>query len=78
MKEMCIYERNRGLGICAGRIEKIRVAKKRSPEWKGLEGLKERLGKSGEVPGVCKAHEQRAGENGFILEGETRTTPGKS
>jgi len=78
MKEMCIYERNRGLGDCAGQIEKIRVANKRSSEWKGLEGLKERLGKSGEVPGVCKAHEKRAGENGYILEGQTRTTPGKS
>ncbi len=78
MKEMCIYERNRGLGDCAGRIEKVRVANKRSSEWKGLEGLKERLQKSGEVPGVCKAHEKRAEENGYILEGETRTTPGKS
>ncbi len=77
MKEMCIYESNRGLGECAGQIEKIRVANKRSPEWKGLEGLKERLQKSGEVPGVCKAHEKRAGENGFIPEGEARTTPGK-
>jgi hypothetical protein len=77
MKEMCIYERNRGLGDCAGRIEKVRVANKRSSEWRGLEGLKERLGKSGEVPGVCKAHEKRAEENGFILEGETRTTSGK-
>ena len=78
MKERGIYERNRGLGNCAGQIEKIRVANKRSSEWKGLEGLKERLGKSGEVPGVCKAHEKRAGENGYILEGQTRTTPGKS
>lgn len=77
MKEMCIYERNRGLGNCAGQIEKIRVANKRSSEWKGLEGLKERLQKSGEEPGVCKAHEKRAGENGYILEGEARTTPGK-
>jgi hypothetical protein len=78
MRGMCIYERNRGLGDCAGPIEKIWVANKRSPEWKGLEGLKERLQKSGEEPGVCKAHEKRAAENGFILEGETRTTPGKS
>ena len=78
MKEMCIYERNRGLGNCAGQIEKIRVANKRSHEWKGLESLKERLQKSGEEPGVCKAHEKRAEENGFLLEGEIRTTPGKS
>ena len=78
MKAMCIYERNSGLGDCAGQIEKIQVANKRSSEWKGLEGLKERLKKTGEEPGVCKAHEKRAAENGFILEGATRTTAGKS
>jgi hypothetical protein len=78
MKGICIYERNRGLGDCAGQIEKIRVANKRSHEWKGLEGLKERLQKSGEEPGVCKAHEKRAEENGFIPGAENRTTAGKS
>ena len=26
MKTMCIYERNRGLGDCAGRIEKVKAA----------------------------------------------------
>ncbi len=78
MKGMCIYERNKGLGACAGPIEKVRVASKRRPEWKGLEALKERLATSGEEPGVCKAHEKRAEENGFTLGVETRTTPKKN
>jgi hypothetical protein len=66
MKTMCIYESNRGLGDCAGRIEKVRVTSKRSPVWKGLEGLKARLKESGEEPGVCGVHEKRAEENGYI------------
>jgi hypothetical protein len=72
MKPMCIYERNRGLGDCAGPIEKVKVANKRSPEWRGLEGLKVRLKESGEEPGVCGAHEKRAGANGYIREEEPR------
>jgi hypothetical protein len=68
MKTMCIYERNRGLGDCAGPIEKVKVANKRSLGWKGLEGLKARLEKSGEVPGVCGVHEKRAEANGYIRE----------
>lgn len=72
MKTMCIYERNRGLGDCAGPIEKVKVANKRSSEWKGLEGLKARLEKSGEEPGVCGAHEKRAEANGYIREEEPR------
>ena len=76
MKGMCIYEKNTGLGECAGPIEKVKAAIKRSAEWKGLEGLKARLEKSGEEPGVCKAHEKRAEENGFVREEEPKA-PGK-
>jgi hypothetical protein len=74
MKGMCIYEGNRGLGPCGGPVEKITVANKRTLEWKGLDGLKKRLEKSGEEPGVCRAHEKRAEENGYSLEGENSTT----
>lgn len=77
MKTMCIYERNRGLGDCAGRIEKVKVANKRSPEWKGLEGLKARLKESGEEPGVCGVHEKRAEANGYIRGEEPRPPRGK-
>ena len=70
MKTMCIYERNRGLGDCAGPIEKVKAANKRSQEWRGLEGLKARLAKSGEQPGVCGVHEKRAEANGYIREAE--------
>jgi hypothetical protein len=77
MKSICIYERNRGLGDCAGPIEKLQVAQKRSAAWKGLEGLKARLEKSGEAPGVCNAHGMRAQENGYILGEATSTKPGK-
>jgi len=66
MKSICIYERNRGLGKCAGPIETVRVENKRSPEWRGLEGLKARLEPSGEVPGVCAAHQERAATNGYL------------
>ncbi len=66
MKGVCIYESNAGLGACDGPIEKIRVASKRRLEWKGLEALKERLAPVGEEPGVCKAHEKRAEENGYL------------
>jgi len=77
MKAICMYESNRGLGDCAGPIEKIRVANKRSPEWKGLEGLKERLEESREEPGVCMAHEQRAQDNGYLLGEVPQTKRGK-
>ncbi len=68
MRIMCIYEHNTGLGNCAGSIEKVKVANKRSQEWRGLEGLKARLAKDGEAPGVCGVHEKRAEANGFIRE----------
>jgi len=67
MTEMCIYQGNRGLGACAGRISKVRVASKRTAAWKGLNDLTERLKTAGEEPGVCKAHEKRAEENGYVL-----------
>ena len=77
MKAICMYEGNRGLGDCAGPIEKIRVANKRSQEWKGLEGLKERLEESGEEPGVCMVHERRAQDNGYLLGEAPQTKRGK-
>jgi hypothetical protein len=77
MKAICLYETNRGLGDCADPIEKVRVARKRSPEWQGREGLKERLEKSGGAPGVCKAHEERAQENGYLLGEGPHIKPGK-
>ena len=77
MKSICIYESNRGLGDCAGPVEKVQVAQKRSAAWKGLEGLKARLEKTGEEPGVCKAHEKRAQENGYILGEATSPKPEK-
>jgi hypothetical protein len=46
-----------------------------SAAWKGLEGLKARLEKSGEAPGVCNAHEKQAQENGYILGEATSTKP---
>lgn len=67
MTGICIYERNRGLGACAGPVSKVKVASKRTLAWKGLNDLTERLKESGEEPGVCKAHEKRAGENGYLL-----------
>ncbi len=67
MVGMCIYVGNRGLGACAGRVSKVMVASKRTAAWKGLMDLTERLKETGEVPGVCEAHEKRAGENGYIL-----------
>ncbi len=66
MKSICIYERNRGLGKCAGPIDPLRVENRRSSEWRGLEGLKARLKPSGEVPGVCAAHQERAAANGYL------------
>ncbi len=64
---MCIYKTNRGLGACVGPVSKVRVASKRTAAWKGLNDLAERLKESGEEPGVCKSHEKRAGENGYLL-----------
>jgi hypothetical protein len=77
MKAICMYENNRGLGDCAGPIEKVRVANKRSPEWKGLEGLRERLVASSEEPGVCMAHERRAEDNGYLRGEAPETKRGK-
>jgi hypothetical protein len=48
-------------------VSKVRVASKRTAAWKGLNDLTERLKDGGEEPGVCKAHEKRAGENGYLL-----------
>ena len=67
MTGMCIYEGNRGLGACAGPVAKVKVANKRTTAWKGLQALAERLKETGEEPGVCKVHEQRAEENGYLL-----------
>ena len=67
MTGMCIYEGNRGLGPCEGPVVRLRAASKRTTAWKGLEALAERLKESGEVPGVCKVHEHRAEENGYLL-----------
>ena len=67
MTGMCIYKRNQGLGACVGPISKVKVASKRTAAWKGLNDLAERLKEVGEEPGVCKAHEKRAEENGFLL-----------
>ena len=67
MTGICIYRNNRGLGACSGPVEKVKVANKRSAPWKGLNDLTERLKEEGEAPGVCKVHEQRAGENGYVL-----------
>ncbi len=78
MKILCIYESNTGLGKCAGPIEKVKVVNKRTQEWRGLEGLKARLATSGETPGVCGAHEERAEVNGYIREEQPEIPPGKS
>jgi hypothetical protein len=64
---MCIYVGNRGLGVCAGPVSKVKVASKRTAAWKGLNDLTERLKETGEEPGVCRAHEKRAEENGYLL-----------
>jgi hypothetical protein len=64
---MCIYEGNRGLGVCVGSVSKVKVASKRTAAWKGLNDLTERLKETGEEPGVCEAHEKRAEQNGFLL-----------
>ena len=77
MRGICIYEGNAGLGACDGPIEKVRVVSKRRLEWKGLEALKERLAPGGEEPGVCKAHEKRAEENGYLHGEEVQPPPKK-
>lgn len=68
MIALCIYQRNRGLGKCVGPVSKVKVAKKHMPAWQGLQDLAERLRGAGEEPGVCKAHEARAAENGYVLD----------
>ncbi len=68
MIAVCIYERNRGLGKCAGAVTKVKVARKTTRAWQGLHDLAERLREVGEEPGVCQAHEKRAGENGYLLD----------
>jgi hypothetical protein len=68
MIAVCIYQRNRGLGKCVGPVSRVKVASKQTIAWKGLHDLRERLEPTGEEPGVCKAHETRAGENGYILD----------
>jgi hypothetical protein len=68
MTGVCIYKRNRGLGACVGPVSRIKVACKTTLAWKGLRDLAERLKTVGEEPGVCKAHEKRGGENGYLLD----------
>jgi hypothetical protein len=68
MIAVCIYQRNRGLGKCVGPVSKVKVASKQTIAWKGLRDLQERLKSVGEEPGVCTAHETRAGENGYLLD----------
>jgi hypothetical protein len=68
MIAVCIYQKNRGLGKCVGPVSKVKVASKQTIAWKGLHDLQERLKPVGEEPGVCTAHETRAGENGYILD----------
>ncbi len=64
---MCIYKRNRGLGACEGPVAKLKVDSRRMIAWRGLNDLAERLKRTGEEPGVCKVHEKRARENGYLL-----------
>ncbi len=71
MIAVCIYKRNRGLGKCAGAVTKVKVVRKTTMAWQGLHDLAERLKPVGEEPGVCEAHEKRAGENGYLLEAQT-------
>ncbi len=65
---ICLYKRNQGLGGCVGPVSRVRAASTVSTAAKGLRDLAERLAVSGEAPGVCTAHEQRAAENGFVLD----------
>ncbi len=75
---ICIYQRNRGLGKCVGPVSRVKVARKQMPAWQGLQDLAERLKATGEEPGVCKAHEKRAGENGYLVDMETGPPEEKS
>jgi len=68
MIAVCIYQRNRGLGKCVGPVSRVKVASRQLTAWRGLHHLAERLKAAGEEPGVCQAHEQRAGENGYLLD----------
>ena len=68
---VCIYKKNRGLGVCVGPVAKIKVACKTSQAWRGLRDLAERMKPTGEEPGVCKAHEKRGEENGYLLDVQT-------
>jgi hypothetical protein len=68
MIAVCIYQRNRGLGKCVGPVSKVKAASKQTIAWRGLHDLQERLKPAGEEPGVCTAHETRAGENGYLLD----------
>ncbi len=74
MIRVCIYKKNRGLGACEGPVTKIKVANKATLAWRGLHELAERLKPIGEEPGVCKAHEKRGEENGYLLDEETATS----
>ncbi len=71
MIRVCIYNKNRGLGACVGPVSRIKVAAKRTRAWQGLHDLAERLKTEDEEPGVCKAHEQRGAENGYLVDTET-------
>ncbi len=70
MIRVCIYQKNRGLGTCLGPVSRIKVANKKTRAWQGLHDLAERLKVDDEEPGVCKAHEQHAAENGYVLDVE--------
>jgi hypothetical protein len=75
MTPICIYAGNRGLGACAGSVSKVQVTHKRSAAWKGLNELSERLKETKEEPGVCQAHQEHAGENGYLVAVEPAPKP---
>jgi len=67
MIPVCIYQNNHGLGLCGGPVCRITVVSKTTVAWRGLHELAERLQATGEAPGVCKAHEDRAEANSYLL-----------
>ena len=50
-----------------GPVCRITVVSKTTVAWRGLHELAERLQATGEAPGVCKAHEDRAEANSYLL-----------
>jgi len=61
-----------------GPVSKVQVTHKRTAAWKGLNDLTERLKETEEEPGVCQAHEKRAGENGYLVAVEPAPKPAKA